>query len=326
MIDRRMLIGALAGSLVAQAFAADALPTEKVWRIGYLGVTLPGASPESDRIHAAFIQGLREGGFIEGKNIVLERRAIGGHTDRAAAAVAELIRLRVDVLVTIRGSHVKQAAATIPIVVTNASDPVASGLVASLAHLGGNVTGLTTMQEDLYPKRLEILKAAAPGAVRVAFVDEGLTRADVANNLDAVARALGVKLLPISMKTPEEFERTTAIIVRERAGALLIGDNAITYALRRELADFAIRQRLPTIAGQRAAGAGGALMSYGPDLAENYRKAAGYVVSILNGAKPADLPMERPTKVELIINLKTAKAIGLTIPQSLLLRADEVIQ
>jgi putative tryptophan/tyrosine transport system substrate-binding protein len=237
-----------------------------------------------------------------------------------------LIRLRVDVLVTLYGIAVTDATTTIPIVLTNISDPATYGLVATLAHPGTNVTGLTTMLDDLYPKRLELLKAAAPGTVSVAFVGDVTPRADGANNLDAAAGALGIKLLRIPLKTLQEFERMTATIVRERADALLVGDNAVTYSLRKEIADFAIRQRLPAIVAHRAEGAGGALMSYGPDLADNLRKAGTYVAKILNGAKPADLPIERPTKVELIINLKTAKAISLTIPQSLLLRADEVIQ
>ena len=268
--------------------------------------------------------------------MVFERRATEGRADRAPALIAELIRLRVDVLVVV-GTPVaraaKEATTTIPIVMANASDPVASGLVASLARPGGDITGMTDFEDDLYPKRLELLKAAAPRIGRVAFVQEDYTRRLDAAKLiamnkeqEAAAQSLGISLLRVLMNTPQDFESATATIVRERADALLLGGRAAHYVVRKEMAEFSIRQRLPSITTSRPAGSGGALISYGADHAYNFRTVATYVAKMLNGATPADLPVERPTKLELIINLKTAKAIGLTIPQSLLLRADEVIR
>ncbi len=336
MIDRRLVIGVLVGSVLAAPFFADAQPTEKVWRIGYLGTVPAGASPESDRIFAAFIQGLGDSGFVEGKNFTLERRAMEGRVDRAPPLVAELIRLRVDVLVvaTVAAARAAlEATTSTPIVMLHGTDPVASGLVASLARPGGNVTGVTDFNDDLNPKRLELLKIAAPKVVRVAFIQPDYTgRFDPAQlealkqGYDVAARALGVSLRRVPLKNLQDFETASAAIVRERVDAMLIDDGSITYLLRKDIADFAIRQRLPSIVANRSALTGGALMSYGPDMADNWRKAASYVVKILKGAKPADLPVERPTKVEFVISQTTAKAIGITIPQALRLRADEVIQ
>jgi putative ABC transport system substrate-binding protein len=336
MIARRSFGGALAGSILAAPFVADAQTNEKFWRIGYLGTVPAGVSPESDRVFAAFIQGLADSGFVEGKNFALERRAMEGRVDRAPPLVAELIRLRVDILViaTVAAARAaKEATTSMPIVMLHGTDPVASGLVASLARPGGNITGVTDFNDDLNPKRLELLKVAAPKAVRIAFIQPDYTGRFDAAQLDALnrdydvaARALGVSLRRVPLKKLQDFEATCAAIVRERADAMLIDDGAITHLLRKEIADFAIRQHLPSIVGNRSALTGGAMMPYGPDPADNWRKAASYVVRIFNGAKPADLPVERPTKVELVINQKTTKAIGITIPQALLLRADEVIR
>lgn len=334
MIDRRTLIGALAGSSVAESFAAGVQPVQKSWRIGYIGVTPRGASQEGERLLEVFVRSLRESGFVEGKNMLLERRAAEGRADRAAALADELVRLRVDVLVAVGPVPIraaKEATATIPIVMLNASDPVAGGLVASLARPGGNITGLTDFDDDLYPKRFELLKAAAPGISRLAFVEnttllDPATAGAIAKQYDAAAQALGLSLVRIPLNAPQDFERVASAIASGHADALLVGHSAVAYLLRKELADFAIRRRLPSMVPNRTEGTGGAMLSYGPDLADIFRKAAAYVAKILNGAKPADLPVERPTKVELVINLKTARAIGLTIPQSLLLRADETIQ
>jgi putative tryptophan/tyrosine transport system substrate-binding protein len=333
-IRRRILIvGALAGSAVA----AGAQQADKVWRIGYLGTAPAGSSPESDRLGAAFIQGLRDSGFVEGRNIAVVRRATEGRVERAPALIAELIGLRVDVLLltsTAAARAAKEATTTTPIVVALlASDAVSGGLVASLARPGANLTGLTVFDEDLGPKRLEWLKAAVPRALRVALIEPDSTgirdavRADALNaEHEAAARRLGVSLLRVPLKAASDLESATAAIMRERADAVLVGDSPVTFLLRQRIADFAMRQRLPAIVAHRSALTGGALMSYGPDLADNFRKAATYVAKILRGANPAELPIERPTKVELVINLKTAKALGITIPPSVLLRADEVIE
>lgn len=195
----------------------------------------------------------------------------------------------------------------------------------------GNITGLTDFDDDLYPKRFELLKAAAPGITRLAFVENttllDATKASALNTeYQAAARSLGLALIRIALNATQDFERTTAAVVHERADALVIGHSATAYLLRKEFADFAIRCRLPAMAANRTEGGGGALMSYGPDLVDIFRKAGIYIAKILNGTKPADLPVERPTKIELVVNLKTARAIGLTIPQAVLLRADELVR
>lgn len=266
--------------------------------------------------------------------MVLDRRGSQGRPDRVPALAAELVGLPVDVIVTTTNDAAvaaKAATATIPIVVMAASDPVASGLAVSLARPGGNVTGLTDLGDDLRVQRLQMLKSAAPKAVRVAWLQGDLVRQlgatkghAVRLEMDAAAKALGMSLVPIAMDSPQDFQAATAAVVREHADALVtIGDPS--YILRKEFAEVAIRQRLPLMVGNRLFMSGGALMSYGADFADIYRKAAACVSKILNGAAPADLPLEQPTRVELIINLKTAKAIGHTIPQSLL-SADEIIQ
>jgi len=335
VIERRLFVGALASSFLAAPFATNGQPTDKIWRLGYLGMVPAGASPETDRLIEAFLHELRQNGFVEGKNLILERRAIESRYDRIPALVAELIGLRVDVLVIVSNVAARAAkeATTTPIVMPNMTDPVAGGLIYSLARPGGNVTGVTAFDDDLNPKRLELLKAVAPKAVRVAFVlGHQPSRIDASQvdelnkNLETAARSLGISLVRVLVSTPHDVESAAVTIARERADAMLIGADSNTMALRKEIADIAIRQRLPSIVPHRSAGTGGALMSYGPDLTDNFREAATYVAKILNGANPADLPVKRPTKPELVINLKTAKAIGLPIPQAVLLRADEVIQ
>ena len=334
MVDRRTCVLALGASVLASPRTAGAQPAGKVWRIGYLGVAPPGTSPESERVVAAFKQVLRDSGFVEGQNMVLERRADAGQVDRAPALIAELIERRIDILV-LATAHTRAAmdSTTLPIVFLNLTDPVTSGFVASFARPGGNVTGVTSFSEDLVPKRLELLKAAVPRIGRIAFFEpiwQGVRSAEQVETLnkeyDAAALALGISLRRFPMKTMQDFASATATIMAERADALLVGDSQFSYIQRKEIADFAIRQRLPAMVANRSELTGGALMSYGPDLTENWRKGAAYVAKILNGAKPADLPVQRPTKVELLINLKTAKAIGLTIPEALLWRADEVIE
>ena len=331
MIDRRRLIATLAAGSTGKAFGVDA---RKVWHVGYLGVARPGVSPEGERLLEDFKRALGDSDFVEGKNIVVERRAAEGRAELAAAHAAELVRLGVDVLVAVGPNPIraaKDATATIPIVMLNAADPVAAGIIRSLARPGGNITGLTDFDDDLYPKRFELLKTAAPRIGRLAFV-ENTTLLDAAKagalnkQYEAAARALGLGLTRIALNGTRDFERATTAIVGEGADALVLGHSATVYLLRKEFGEFAIRQRLPTMAANRTDGSGGALMSYGPDLADSWRKAATYVAKIFNGAKPADLPVERPTKVALVINLKTAKAIGLAIAQSLLLRADEIIE
>ena len=227
----------------------------------------------------------------------------------------------------------KEATATIPIVMTGISDPVALGLVVSLARPGGNVTGMTAFTDDLFPKRLELLKAAAPKVTRVVAIrcldcgtPSAAMRSALLNTQAAAAQALGLTLVGVELSSPQAFDAATAAALRERPDALILGRNPVNHLLRRELATFAIAHKLPTVGGLRDEVLAGSLMSYGPSYLDIFRNVGRYIDQIFKGAKPADLPVEQPTKIELVINLKTAKAIGLAIPRSLLLRADEVIQ
>ena len=321
--------------MLIEPLIARAQPKEKVWRIAYIGIAPVGTTPETERLVGIFVRALGDSGYVEGKNMVLERRATEGRPDRAPALAAELVGLRVDVILAagIDAALAAQAATkTIPIVILSAGDPVARGLAVSLSRPGGNVTGLASFNEELRVKRLELLKAAAPKAVRVAYLHEdfirfGAAAADaVRRKMDAAAKALGISLVWIAMDSSQDFQAATAAMLREHVDAIVPTTDSTAYSVSKQLAEFAIQQRLPLLVANRTAITGGALMSYGADVSEIYRKAATYVARIINGANPADLPIEQPTRVELIINLKTAKAIGLTIPQSLLLRADEVIQ
>jgi putative ABC transport system substrate-binding protein len=335
VINRRVLIVTLLGCVFAFPFAANAQPASKTYRIGYLGNSAV-TTPESERVWNAFQQTLQARGYVEGDNLIIERRFLEGRVEKAPDFAAEMVRLKVDVIVVVNNATAKAAKAatsTIPIVMTGISDPVELGLVASLARPGGNITGISAYTDDLVPKRLELLKTAVPKASRVAMIRcpqcgsfDAPTQAAIFSKQSAAAQALGMTLLGVELNTAQAFDNATGVLVREHPDAVLLGNNPMTGFFRRELADFAAAHRLPTMSGGREMAVAGALLSYGPSLADNFRGAAIFVDKILKGAKPADLPVEQPTKLELVINLKTAKAIGLTIPQSLLLRADEVIQ
>jgi putative ABC transport system substrate-binding protein len=278
-----------------------------------------------------FRQGLRELGYVEGQNIIIECRSAPRATDQLPGFAAELVRLKVDVLVaagTASAQAAKQATTTIPIVMVFVGDPVGSGLVASLARPGGNVTGLSALAPDIVPKALEILKEAAPSVSRVAVwidpTNPGHTLAD--KQLDAAAKILGIRLERVDMLTAANLDAAFAVALRQREEALCVYPLPIALRDVQRIAYFAIRNRLPTIALFPQNVREGMLISYAANFAEGYRRAGTYIEKILKGAKPGDLPVEQPTKFELVINLKTAKALGLTIPQSLLERADEVIQ
>jgi putative ABC transport system substrate-binding protein len=301
-------------------------------RIGYLAFNLAAGDP---RIREAFLQGLRDLGYLEGRNLLIEYRDAAGKTERFPALAAELVALKVDVIVagggTLAALAAKQATTTLPIVFAAVGNPVAEGLVTSLARPGGNVTGLSLVQQELVGKSLELLKQAVPEVSRVALLlkpDAMPDRAkkDRLNAADVAARALGVRLQVVEARGPEDFDRAFSDMTRARAGALAVLATPVFDSERRRLVDLAAKNRLPTVYSYRSYVEAGGLMSYGPDLADSFRRAATYVDRILKGAKPGDLPVEQPTKFELVINLKTAKALGLTIPQSLLQRGDEVIQ
>ncbi len=282
----------------------------------------------------AFRQGLRDLGYIEGRNLMIEYRNAEGKLDRLPALAAELVALKVDVIVagnTRAALAAKQSTRTLPIVFTNAADPVASGLVTSLARPGGNVTGLSNLSSELVGKCLEQLTHAVPGVSRVAVLWQpgglgGRTDKDMLKEADLAARALGVRLQVVEARGPDDFDRAFSEMTRARAGALTVLSSTMFLVERRRLTDLAARHRLPTVFPFREGVDAGGLMSYGMDFPDLFRRAATYVDKILKGAKPGDLPVEQPTKFELVINLKTAKALGLTIPQSVLGRADEVIQ
>jgi putative ABC transport system substrate-binding protein len=327
---RREFIGTLAGGLLTAPRASEAQQAAKIARIGYL-VTSLAVSPHPQE---AFRQGLRDLGYVEGRNVVIEYRDADGKPERFPAVAAELVALKVDVIVagpTLAALAANQATKTIPIVFANAADPVASGLVTSLARPGGNVTGLSMLAPELVGKCLELLTQAVPGVSRVVVLWQPgssgeRTEKDMLKEADGAARALGVRLQVVEVRGPADFDRAFSDMTRARAGALAVLPSSMLFNERRRLVDLAAKNRLPAVYPYREAVDAGGLMAYGANFADLYRRAATYVDKILKGAKPGDLPVEQPTKFELVINLKTAKALGLTIPQSLLGRADQVIE
>jgi putative tryptophan/tyrosine transport system substrate-binding protein len=314
--------------LLLGAPLAAAQPAGKVSRIGFF----TAASSEVVDPHVnAMRQGLRELGYVEGRSVVIDVRAAAGRADRLTDLVAELINLKPDILVTATtpaGLTAKRATQTIPIVVTAVGDPVAVGLVSNLARPEGNVTGMSLSNLAHIGKQLQLLKEAVPTVRRFALLWNRLNPGNAAalTATQAAAGALGVDLQPVAIRGPDDLQGALTAVVTGGAGALLIAPDPVTYLLRSSIIRFAALNRLPVMYNFREEVEGGGLMAYGADLLEHYRRAATYVDKILKGAKPADLPVEQPTKFELVINLKTAKALGLTIPPSVLARADEIIE
>jgi len=307
---------------------AQAQQPKKVPRIGVLWLYSPAiASPFAE----AFRQGLRELGYVEGKSIVIEYRHAEGKYDRLPSLAAELVRLNVDIIVTASTQAAQagqQATRSIPIVMTVVSDPVESGLVGSLARPGGNVTGLSLMHPELSGKRLELLKEVIPKLSRVAVLSNlsNPIIPPLLRETEAAARAVGVQLQVVEVRGPIELDSAFGAMTRDRAGALVVLPDGTFQNERRRIAALAAKGRLPTMYAWREAVDDGGLMAYGASVPDILRRAATYVDKILKGTKPADLPVEQPLKFELVINLKTAKQIGLTIPQSVLYRADKVIK
>ena len=329
-MDRRAFLAGAVGVLVAPG-AVEAQSVAKVYRIGLLGGSSP-TSPEASHVWAAFFQGLRERGYVEGQNVVIEGRWYGDHLDRLAVLAAELVRLQVDVIVAGAApapEAAKRATSTIPIVVPNHADPVASGLVASLARPGGNVTGFSLVLRELLGKQLELIKEIVPGLTRVAALGNPAMvghEADV-REFELAARALKLRPHVVGARDPSAFVDAFSAATKERAGALLVlRGGSMFFAHRARLAELAARSRLPAVYLLREYVEAGGLIAYGPDIRDSFRRAAGYVDRILKGAKPADLPVEQPTKFDLFLNLRTARALRLTIPPTVLARADEVIQ
>jgi putative tryptophan/tyrosine transport system substrate-binding protein len=326
-MDRREFIGTLALSLLAAPLAAEAQQAGRVYRVGILetrSTTLNAANID------AFRQGMWELGYKEGQNLDIVYRSSDGHDERFPDLAGELIRLKVDLILT-RGTPAALAASssrTVPVVMAASGDPVGSGLVASLAHPGGNVTGLSSGLIEPYAKRVEFLKALLPRLARLAAIFNMGNRSlpPAWHVVETTARSLGIEAQLLDIRRPEDLAGAFDAAAKQRAQALIVGLDGVTQGNLRAIAEFAAKQRLPSIYVEKAYVNLGGLMAYGASDNDMYHRAATFVDKIFKGAKPADLPVEQPTKFELVINLKTAKALGLTIPPSLLGRADEVIQ
>ncbi len=314
--------------LFAAPLAGEAQQASKVPRIGYLSA---GAPTTASTFENAFRQGLRELGNVEDRNIAIEYRWAEGKYERLPELAAELVRLKVDVILAVTtpaAQAAKAATRTIPIVFTLVADPVASGLVASLARPSGNITGLPSIASEIIGKQLELLKETVARVSRVAVLQnpDASSHPFMVREAAGAARALGVQLRVLEARSPNDLDAAFTAITGERADALLVLADPFFRTHRARIADFAAKSRLPSVSGEREQTEVGGLMSYGPSRLDMFRRAATYVDKILKGAKPADLPIEQPTKFEFVINLKTAKALGLTIPPSILLRADQVIE
>jgi putative ABC transport system substrate-binding protein len=330
-MQRREFI-TLFGGTAAAAWPIAALaqqPAGRVYRVGYLAF---GSREQQIHLSKAFEDGLRSPGYRVGDNVAIEYRFGNAEMERQPALAADLVRLGVDVIVT--GAHANTVAAmkattTIPIVMTNSSDPVGAGLIVSLARPGGNVTGFAQDPGDeIFGKRLELLKEALPNLSRVGIVwnpDFAPNRSRL-TSMRETTQALGLTLVPVEARGPDALEQAFATMVRERAQAFVVLGDGVLFNYRGQIAVMALRDRLPAISAAREYAEAGLLLSYGPDLQDLFRRSAGFVDKIFKGAKPADLPVEQPTKFELVINLKTAKALGIFVPPTLLTRADEVIE
>jgi putative ABC transport system substrate-binding protein len=329
-MDRRAFIGTLASGLLVAPLAAKAQPPGKVWRIGVLFASTPAAT---SHLLDGLRQGLRKHGYVEGQHIILERRYGQGGAEQMSDLAAELVHIKVDAIVAATDpatAAVKQQTQTIPIVMANSTDPVGTGFVASLAHPGGNVTGLSALSPELSGKRLGMLREVVPGLARVSIIWNPDVRGAVFDykETESATRLLGLQLQSIQVSRAVDLDRAlSAVVTNQRAQALIVQTpNPALFANRSQIVAFAQRNRLPSMYGQKEFADAGGLITYGPNTADLWRRAAAYVDKILKGAKPGDLPVQQPERFELIINLKTAKTLGLTIPQSLLQRADELIQ
>jgi putative ABC transport system substrate-binding protein len=318
-------IAALALSFLAAPLEADAQPSARIPTIGY--INLAGGAP----LVEAFRQGLRELGYVEGKTIVVEYRSAEGKPERLPGLAAELVQLSVDVIfapATLSTEAAKNTTTTIPIVMVSGPDPVAIGVVASLARPGGNITGLSLMSAELAGKQLQLLKEAIGSVGRVAVLwnagDAGMT--NIFSEMQTAAPVLGVTVQPLGVQESNDIDGAFAAMTQEHPDALFMITDVLTLRHTQQVLDFAAQHRLPTMFASSGPVAAGGLMYYGPSATDSYRRAAYYVDRILKGAKPADLPVEQPVKFELVVNLKTAQALGITIPPTLLLLADKVIE
>jgi len=316
-------------TLLVAPLAVEAQPATKTPRIGYLS---PLSADVDTPRRNALLQGLHEVGYVEGRNVVIDWRFADGKLERLVDLAAELVSLRADIIVAAGGGQIalaaRKATTTIPIVMTNVEDPVRSGLATSLAHPGGNVTGLTALVRELSAKRLEVLKEMKPRLTRVAVLWNTAypEKANEFEDTQAAARALAIRVQSLPVQRASDLDAALETAVRERADALITLPDPLTNTNSSQIIAFARERRVPTMFTQRPPVDAGGLISYGPSYTDLFRRAAGYVDRILKGAKPGDLPVQQPSKFELVINVKTAKALGLTIPPSLLLRADQIIE
>ncbi len=322
---RRKLLIAIGGALAAP-LATFGQKQPRVWRIGFLA-----ADSSSTGIYEGFRQGMRELGYVEGKNFIIQWRFADGKYERLPGLAAELVRLNADVIVagttlSVQAAH--QATTTIPIVMVAVPDPVGEGFVARLSRPGGNITGLSNIVTEVSAKHLELLRAAVRKLSRVAVLINPLNPSDslILEQIHGAAYSAGVKILPVEASTASQIEAGFGAMTRARTEALIVAADSHFDVQRDQIARLAVKNRLPAISSNREMTEAGGLLSYGQDLAEHYRRAATYVDKILKGAKPGDLPVEQPTKLELVINRKTAKVLGLTISNEILLRADKVIE
>ena len=328
-MDRRTFVGAVAGGLIVAPLAPNAQPAGNIRRLGYLSASSLTASSS---VLEALRRGLRDHGWVEQQNIVIDYRFAEGRSSRLPDLAAELVRLKMDIIVATPARPAlaaKSVTSTIPIVMIGASDPVGLGLISSLSRPGGNVTGLSySVGSEIFGKQLNLLKEAIPTARHVAILSnpDNPIQPDAIRELKVAAQLLGIELRLLEARGPDEFDDAFATMAKERVGALLVMVDPVLTFHRTRLVELAAKSRLPAAYTNRLPVEVGGLMSYGPSFSDLWRRAADYVDKILKGAKPADLPVQQPTKFELVINLKTAKTLRLTIPQSVLLRADEVIQ
>ena len=326
-IRKDVAVIAMVAAILASAHPVGAQHA-RVHRIGFISSASSSAMAARDE---GFRQGLRALGYVVGQNITIEYRWADGKNERLPGFAAELVNLKLDVIVTHGGvatRAVQQASTTIPIVIAAADDPLAAGLVASLARPGGNITGLSLMTPDLTAKRLELLKEILPGLTRVAILSNSgnpISEPEL-RNAAAAARSLGLQLQSLGVRDPHEFASAFFSMKRERAGALFVLPDAMFFGRRKEIVDLAASNRLPLVAHLREFADAGGLMTYGPNVIDVHRRAAMYVDKILRGANPGNLPIEQPTKFDLVISLKTARALGITVPPSLLGRADHIIE
>jgi putative ABC transport system substrate-binding protein len=329
MNRRHAVVALIALGAAAGARSSWAQQQDKVWRVGFL--RLQPATAETAKNNEVFLRRMRDLGYVEGRNLILEWRYADGKFERLPELAADLVRSKVDLIVAVASAAIgaaQKSTAAIPIVMATTGDPVGSGFVKSLARPGGNITGLSNMGGDTGAKHVELLHTMVPRLSRVGVLvtPTSPTSHKIVESIQAGAQKLGVKTLLAEVSTQEEIEAAFSMMARGHAGAVVVGAAPFFTQQRSQLAELGVRYRLPSIFGNRGYVEAGGLMSYGQKIADHYLRAADYVDKILKGAKPGDLPVEQPVTLELVINLKTAKALGLKVPQSILLRADEVIQ